>query len=175
MSRRDAEDAAAQLLRRHGVLRVPIPIEQLATLEGAQIVRQHFDGDQSGFVYRDGQRKIIGINSATNRRRQRFTIAHELGHIILHQQDPLKVDFGVQVNHRNEISSLAIDPLEIEANAFAAAVLMPEGSVLRYAREASAEKGISSRERLIARLAQVFDVSIEAMGYRLINLGLLSN
>jgi Zn-dependent peptidase ImmA (M78 family) len=172
MRRADAEVAAADLLKRYGIAAVPVPVEQVARGEGAQVVRQRFEGSQSGFVYRIGDRTIIGVNSATSARRQRFTIAHELGHMLLHQDDALMVDNAVQF--RDERSSLAIDPEEIEANTFAAALLMPAEQVLAHVKAALAA-GISSREKLIGRLAQTFDVSAEAMGYRLVNLGILSS
>jgi Zn-dependent peptidase ImmA (M78 family) len=175
MSRLDAEIHAAEVLRRHSIATVPVPIEQIAQAEGAQIVRQHFDGDQSGFVYQDGQLRIIGINSATSHRRQRFSIAHELGHMLMHQSDAILVDRVVQIHKRDRLSSLAVDPVEIEANAFAAAALMPAEHVLQHVQDMLNLLGSVPRERLVTDLAQTFDVSTEAMGYRLSNLGVISN
>src|SRR3954470_4270018 len=71
-------------------------------------------------------RYIIGINSSHPETRKRFTIAHEMGHLVLHQLDQVHVDKQFLVKLRDDISSQAIDPHEIEANAFAAALLMPE-------------------------------------------------
>jgi Zn-dependent peptidase ImmA (M78 family) len=175
MRRPDAENKATEVLRRHNVTSIPVPIEQIAQAEGAQIVRQHFDGDQSGFVYQDGRLKIIGINSATSHRRQRFSIAHELGHMLMHQSDAVLVDRIVQIHNRDHTSSLAIDPVEIQANAFAAAALMPSEHVIQHVQDMLDLLGSVSRERLVADLAQTFDVSSEAMGYRLINLGVITN
>jgi Zn-dependent peptidase ImmA (M78 family) len=175
MRRLDAENKAVEVLRRHNVTSLPVPIEQIAQAEGAQIVRQHFDGDQSGFVYQDGRIKIIGINSATSHRRQRFSIAHELGHMLMHQNDAVLVDRIVQIHNRDHTSSLAIDPVEIQANAFAAAALMPSDHVIKHVQDILDLLGSVSRERLVSDLAQAFDVSSEAMGYRLINLGVITN
>jgi Zn-dependent peptidase ImmA (M78 family) len=173
MARHEAEAAAAQLLLKHGVTTVPVPVEWLAEAEGALVVRQRFDGDQSGFVYRQGNHRIIGVNSATSLRRQRFTLAHECGHMLLHQSsDGALVDR--EMNFRNRVSSLAIDPIEIEANAFAAALLMPRDQIEFHVEQAIQRHDIGSRERLIAYLAGQFDVSSEAMSYRLINLGIYS-
>ena len=58
--------------------------------------------------------------------RQRFTIAHELGHRALHPGRELILDVPVRVNLRDKTSSMASDIEEIEANAFAATLLMPE-------------------------------------------------
>ncbi|MEO3780887.1 ImmA/IrrE family metallo-endopeptidase [Micromonospora sp. B11E3] len=171
-TRRDAEQAAGELLRKHALGILPIPVEEIAHLEGAQVIRQRFDGNQSGFMYRDGTEKIIGINTLSGRRRQRFTIAHEIGHMQLHQSDPLVVDR--EINWRDGRSSMGVDLKEIQANAFAAALLMPEEQILEQMQEELSGPAISSRDRLISRLATTFDVSAEAMSYRLINLGFYS-
>ncbi|MFE0473233.1 ImmA/IrrE family metallo-endopeptidase [Streptomyces sp. NPDC058947] len=167
-----AQQAAHKLLNRHEIEKPPIPIEEIARAEGILITRKAFDGTRSGFALRDGATRIIGINSATSPRRQRFTVAHELGHLFLHQGKPLIVDHSVRVDWRDERSSLGTDKEEMEANAFAAEVLMPVNLILdrasHYLRTQNA-----TRESLIAGLARDFDVSAEAMGYRLINLGII--
>lgn len=80
-----AERAAAQLLAIHGIIRPPVDAEAIADAEGIVIVRRRFeDGDVSGLLFRDGDHHVIGVNSAHPMARQRFTIAHELGHRALH-------------------------------------------------------------------------------------------
>ncbi|MFI2353047.1 ImmA/IrrE family metallo-endopeptidase [Streptomyces sp. NPDC019443] len=162
---------AHELLEKHGVLTLPIPIEEIARSEGALIARKSFDGTQSGFALRDGETWIIGVNASTSPRRQRFTIAHELGHLVMHQ-GKLIVDHTMRVNWRDEKSSMATDAEEIEANAFAAAILMPEVAIRQRVSTHLRERPMS-RESLISELSREFDVSVEAMGYRLINLGIL--
>ncbi|WP_328748621.1 ImmA/IrrE family metallo-endopeptidase [Streptomyces sp. NBC_00285] len=162
---------ANELLEKHGVPKLPIPIEDIARSEGALIARKAFDGTQSGFALRDGETWIIGVNASTSQRRQRFTIAHELGHLVMHE-GKLIVDHTMRVNWRDEKSSMATDIEEIEANAFAAAILMPE-SFIRQRVSTHLRGGPMSRENLISEMAREFDVSVEAMGYRLINLGIL--
>jgi Zn-dependent peptidase ImmA (M78 family) len=61
---------------------------------------------------------------------------------------------------------------EIEANAFAAALLMPQEMVINCVKGYASQ--VSSRDELTSNLARVFDVSTEAMGFRLINLGILA-
>lgn len=168
-----ADQRAAQLLSRHNIVAPPTPVEEIARAEGIQVVRSPASGSESGFLLRDGNRITIGVNSQTSRRRQRFTIAHELGHWKLHD-GRLFVDHTIRINRRNEVSSAATDSEEIQANAFAAALLMPEGWVQR-AIDREQERGIDSREDLVQTLAREFDVSTEAMGFRLVNLGVFSN
>ena len=95
--------------------------------------------------------------------------------MLLHQTDAVLVDRVVQIHNRDRMSSLAIDPVEIQANAFAAAALMPEEHVIQHGQDMLNLLGSVSRERLVTDLAQTFDVSTEAMGYRLINLGVITN
>ena len=139
---------------------------------GVAIIRQSTDDAQSGFLYRDGANRIIGVNSATSPTRQRFTIVHELGHLHLHKFEGLVVDH--QIDNRNVRASLGIDTREIEANTFAAALLMPRDRVFEQVQTLLERPDIARRERLILALAKVFEVSSEAMGYRLINLGIYS-
>ncbi len=174
---RQNEMKARELLRKYYVLAPPVPVEKIARGEGAQIARHRFEGWESGFILRDGRQTIIGVNTRTSRRRQRFTIAHEIGHFLLHE-GALIVDHAVRVNWRDEVSGMATDTEEIEANTFAAELLMPREFVINKLEEYMKKIGTTNRtmshEDLITSLAREFDVSAEAMGYRLINLGILA-
>lgn len=175
---RPAEAEAERILKKYRVHEPPVPIGDIAQGEGAQIARQRFEGTESGFILRDGKITVIGVNTLTSRRRQRFTIAHELGHLWLHEGKPLIVDHSIRVNFRNDVSGMATDAEEIDANAFAATLLMPRAMVLSrlkaYLTEVTQSGKSISREDLITQIAREFDVSTEAMGYRLINLGILA-
>jgi Zn-dependent peptidase ImmA (M78 family) len=93
----------------------------------------------------------------------------------MHEGRPLTVDQAVlRIDLRNEVSSMATDLQEIEANTFAATLLMPDEIVLDYATILMRSNGEINRDDIIANLARTFDVSIEAMGYRLISLGILT-
>jgi Zn-dependent peptidase ImmA (M78 family) len=168
------EQQAQVLLERHRITLPPVPVEQLAIAEGIQVIRSESTGAESGFLLRDRSRTFIGLNSKNSDRRQRFTIAHELGHWQLHAGRPLIVDHLVRINRRNEISSAATDREEIEANAFAAALLMP-ASLIDAAVRRELDRGVDTIERLTQLLANEFDVSTEAMSWRLINLGIVSS
>lgn len=171
MTPRPPYSVAEDLLGRYGISTPPVDVDKLAMLLGASVVRTRAEGTESGFVMRDGSRAVIGVNSRTSRRRQRFTVAHEIGHLLMHEGN-LIVDSSIRANYRNDVSSMATDDQEMEANKFAASLLMP----MVWVREAVARLsvGATSREDLINRLSREFDVSTEAMGYRLINLGIAS-
>lgn len=173
MTRDAVESRAQRLLRKFQITGPPVPVDAIAEAEDIQIVRSVGDWNESGFLLRQKKTVIIGINSRNSPRRQRFTIAHELGHYCLHDGKPLIVDQSVMVNKRNGVSSQATDQEEIEANQFAASLLMPAPWVKRSA-EAKLTAGVDSRDHLVTALARDFDVSVDAMGWRLINLGILS-
>jgi Zn-dependent peptidase ImmA (M78 family) len=172
MSRQTAE-AAAALLDRHQVTAPPVPVEEIALAEGLTVVRSAAEWSESGFLLRDGATTIIGINSRNAPKRQRFTIAHELGHWCLHEKQRLIIDHSVMIYKRDDVSSQATDQQEIEANRFAAEILMPRDMIKSVAK--SLRANAASREDFVTTIAREFDVSIEAMGYRLINLGVLSS
>lgn len=169
-----ARDTARQIIRDYGITQPPIKVEEIARSHGVEIVRHRFEGPESGFALRDGSRLIIGLNTQTSRRRQRFTVAHELGHLLLHEGKIIVDQAVVRVDLRNDVSSMGTDIEEIEANTFAAALLMPEKIVFDHVVKLVRANGQITRETLIAELARIFDVSAEAMGYRLINLGILT-
>ena len=164
-----ARRKAKQLLREAGIAAPPVPVEQLAERMGALVRYAPFDGQMSGLLHRsaDGNRAVIGVNSRHPTVRQRFSIAHELGHLALHEP-AFQIDQHAFVSFRNSKSSSASDPHEIEANQFAAALLMPE-ALLRACLDQFGEN--PDVEESIGRLAQRFDVSTQAMTIRLTSLG----
>jgi len=164
-----ADDAAQRLLRRFGVVEAPVEPEPIAEGLGAIVVIHELEPDVSGMLVREGDELIIGVNKHHAPVRRRFTVAHELGHLELHRGRALILDTPVRVDFRDRVSSLATDQEEIEANRFAAALLMPQEMVVQAAVGASRDP-----DELVRSLARRFKVSPAAMGYRLINLGVLS-
>jgi Zn-dependent peptidase ImmA (M78 family) len=165
------ETLVRNLLKDHKVSRPPVPVETLATKLGAKVRYSPFDGDISGMVYRDEDRVIIGVNSLHHTNRQRFTIAHEIGHMLLHKGIEVHVDRAYRVNLRNDISSSAVDREEIEANRFAAKLLMPEHMLIA---DLKGQEIDFEDERKLEKLARRYSVSIQALTFRLTNLGSLS-
>jgi Zn-dependent peptidase ImmA (M78 family) len=108
--------------------------------------------------------------------RQRFSVAHEIGHAQMHllEGEDLIVDPPARnVYNRDRRAGLAEDKKEIEANQFAAALLMPKPFIRTVARDLlNARKGLTL-SLLIDALAERFDVSTQAMKFRLVNLGVI--
>ncbi|WP_019998652.1 type II TA system antitoxin MqsA family protein [Aureimonas ureilytica] len=146
------------------VARVPVDVEGLARDLGISIARDtRMTMNSSGSITR--QRRptgvagfLISVNGREHVHRQRFTIAHEVAHYVLHRD---RIGDGITEPVLNR-SFEGQDPIEREANAMAAELLMPETSL----REAFADTGD------VAELARRFKVSPESMGWRLFALGL---
>ena len=122
----------------------------------------------SGFLIRESGKTVLGVNSLHARQRQAFTVAHELGHLRLHP-DGSFVDHGFSFYFRDARSSTATDPKEIQANQFAAELLMPEYFIDPILHGRSVDLG---DEQYLSSIAKQFQVSSQALIFRLINLGL---
>ena len=92
-------------------------------------------------IYMDRETPIIGVNSHHHVNRRRFTVAHELGHLILHRKalaGRVHVDRRFPVLMRDSAAASGLDPREIEANQFAAELLMPTPLLLAEIRRKKA-------------------------------------
>ncbi len=107
----DVRSEAERLLACYKIVEPPVDVERIAVGEGLRVVRKHL-GEIDGFVDDD----VLTVNADHARTRQRFTIAHELGHLILHTR-------GTDDNS------------ESEANQFASALLIPREILRRAVRE----------------------------------------
>jgi Zn-dependent peptidase ImmA (M78 family) len=168
-----AERAAHKILESFDISTPPVAVEDIARRLGARLSFERFGPDVSGMLFRDGPNAVIGVNATHAKTRQRFTIAHEIGHLNLHEGRPMFVDRTVRIDRRDADASLGLDPEEIEANSFAAALLMPEDMILTAVTQSSIHLGATGTVEIIRRLANRFDVSPQAMEYRLANLGLV--
>lgn len=177
LRRKQIEERASALLETHGIKKPPIAVEKLAVRLGYRVIFEHFQNDVSGTVIlNDDETLTIGINTFHADVRQRFSIAHELGHAQLHLEDLKRrpfVDPPARVLFRDGLSSLGEDPLEIQANQFAAALLMPAPMVADVGQRLIDRNRSISIDALVTTLAQRFQVSTQAMRYRLVTFGVL--
>lgn len=121
-----------------------------------QVVYEEMSPAQSGYLKLINNKWVIGVNKNHHINRQRFTIAHEFAHYYLHRN--ATASFEDLTFFRNENTSA----IEYAANDFAGKLLMPEEDVRNL---------ISAGYTNLAKLAATFNVSIDAMRYRVINLG----
>jgi Zn-dependent peptidase ImmA (M78 family) len=171
------QSQASQLLARLRIHAAPTPVEKIAKALGAQVRFSPFDNEISGMIYIKEGVPIIGVNSFHHPNRQRFTIAHEVAHLELHRSlitTNVHVDkeFSVSMGDpkvlmRDSRSGTGSEQIEIEANQFAAELLMPMGLII------SALEGKRfdiDDEAPIEELAKKFRVSKQALDYRMRNL-----
>lgn len=181
---RNISKKAYELLEKFGVMSFPIKIEVVARKLGIIIIREPMGDEVSGFLLFKNSMPIIGVNSSQHPNRQRFTIAHEIGHYILgHKSNGLVIDDNVNIHHgaifRKHDSTAINKSHEVEANVFAAALLMPE-NILKERLAQLKEEGMDilsekGEERAITKLAKDFKVSKMAMAYRVGNLNLVDS
>jgi Zn-dependent peptidase ImmA (M78 family) len=153
----------------------PVKVDALARSEGLQIVESAFDGDVSGALLRSNGIAGIAINAKQHPNRKRFTIAHELAHYLLEHSTEDHIDWEFTVLRRDNTSSDASDIREIEANSFAANLLMPTDFLKADLKRYTNYKGeIELDDTARLALARKYKVSELAMRFRLVNLGFIS-
>ena len=157
---------AKKLLEAVGVTEPPVPVAAIAESLGATVRYAPYKGELAGMLIRDDAERgiVIGVNSLHHSNRQRFTIAHECGHLRLHKGRKSYVDRSFRINRRDEVSSQATDAEEIEANRFAAELLMPydliKEDLMKYRPDIEDEDEL--RE-----LADRYRVSLQALTLRI--------
>jgi Zn-dependent peptidase ImmA (M78 family) len=122
-------DTAEKVALTFGVKSAPVPVDRIAKSLGAILRFSPLDEELSGMIHIKDNVPIIGVNSLHHPHRQRFTIAHEIGHLTLHRHlitTSVHVDKGFPVLMRGVTSALGTDPVEIAANAFASQLLIPQ-------------------------------------------------
>jgi Zn-dependent peptidase ImmA (M78 family) len=145
------------LLEAAGVTSPPVPIEDLVMGCGVQVLPWDFQNIDGVVVELDGG-AVIWVNETQAKTRQRFTLAHELGHHLLRHVDAFHLDLGGELAPSATGRNPGYDwRAERSANEFAANLLMP-ATMIRRAATTTTEVGA---------LASRFKVSPAAMGFRL--------
>lgn len=140
---------------------IPVKLGALAKELGIEVSAATLSPGVSGEIRRESidngeQRYRIRINRHEKKERQRFTLAHEIAHFLLHRE---KIGDGLEddVLYRSKLSN----NLEYEANRFAAELIMPQAA-LRIELV-----NIEPDEQTAEELAMKFGVSKDAMTIRL--------
>lgn len=141
---------------------LPIDPMRIAQSQGIVVEPVCFDFEDNAQgvsgQYIGGVVPTIKYDYSDSSNRQRFTVAHELGHHVMGHGPAFR-------DTSRSFFSTVHDPKEVSANRFAAELLMP----IRVVRRLVLDEGRTD----IAELAQRFEVSEAAMRYRLKNIGLL--
>ncbi|HEY3363752.1 MAG TPA: ImmA/IrrE family metallo-endopeptidase [Symbiobacteriaceae bacterium] len=138
---------------------------------GVQLVPDLRAGAREYAGFLDAESRLIAVEEHHHEHRRRFSVAHEIGHFVLHYlPEPgeglfrcTQGDMEVGAAVSGEGARLVHLRQESEANLFAGALLMPESAVRAMAT--------ATRGR-VDRLATHFGVSPQAMSIRLVRLGI---
>jgi Zn-dependent peptidase ImmA (M78 family) len=117
-------------------LKVPVDVYSIAS-RYATVTERDMDDDISGMLvplaaYRKQQSWAIVVNKSHAMVRKRFTVAHELGHLFLHGYTAPHADRGFLIRLRSARASDGTVAEEIEANQFAAELLMPKEALITF-------------------------------------------
>ena len=167
------KDIVNKLINESGCNNAPVDVEAIAKTNNTTLHKQSVDDSFSGYLFRDVRLSsgVIGINADHHPNRQRFTIAHELGHFLLHSGEDVHIDQQFVMLRRDVKSSEGTNEEEMEANLFAAELLMPEEFLAEDIRGFDFLDHVD--ESRISELAKKYRVSSQAMTIRLTTLGYL--
>lgn len=153
-----ATEAAERVLREQWGDSIPVDPARIARKMGIEVSDAYLDPDVAGAIEkRDGRPAHIYLSASDHPNRKRFTCAHEIGHYVKNEGGNFEY-----IDYRDGTAAMGVYEDELFANAFAAALLMPEREVRRL-------HGLGMHERDMCR---TFGVSQAAMVNRLKNLAL---
>lgn len=164
---------ALQILKECDIFEPPVNVEEIVLKYGIVLYKKQLPDDISGILDIKNGRKIIIINENHYFKRIRFTIAHELGHFFLHKNEGVHIDKNTFFRDKN--SSETLYSIEIQANRFAAELLMPEHMILESLDSIKRKKNIidiiDSEDDIFSILADKYEVSMTVMSIKFQNLG----
>jgi Zn-dependent peptidase ImmA (M78 family) len=159
------ERAAEQARQELGLgLDAPVPVlDAVEDLAAIPVCIQAFPNDVAGLFYRRQGRSMLFVNGNHSVERQRFTLAHEFGH--------------VHMEHEPRVESVermwsGRDAQEVQANYFAGAFLAPRQAVRNWADR---HEHLPVDLELVVRLGAFFGTSAEASRIRLETAGVIGS
>jgi Zn-dependent peptidase ImmA (M78 family) len=162
------KQAVKELLERFGP-KIPVDIEAIAEALNISVHTEDLEATVSGILMIKDGHAVVVINELHPAVRKRFTLAHEIGHYLLHRDSSKVFIDGSPLFFRDYRSTSLSAKQELEANTFAAELLMP-ASVLR---DEIRRQWVDIKDAVaVRRLATKYGVSSKAFVVRLISLGL---
>lgn len=140
----------------------PVAIGLIAQQLGIEVISITLQADISGLIRQlssENPSYQIQVNNTDVAVRQRFTVAHELAHFLLHRHSIGTDGITDSILYRSKLS----DRVEAEANRMAAALLLPWDKVHNWCLQKHASHPTSVH---LEEIAQVFKVSALAVGFR---------
>jgi Zn-dependent peptidase ImmA (M78 family) len=162
-TQKEIDSRIAELLTQSDIAGPPIDLDRIAQRLEVPIYSKPLPKEISGFLHRDGSDALIAVNSKHPKTRQPFTIAHELGHLILnHKPDQVHVDKAFSIRFR--ANAFNADPEETKQISLPQALLMPESMLkndLKPFRQGVLDDGV------LPELIERYGVSMQALIIRL--------
>jgi Zn-dependent peptidase ImmA (M78 family) len=157
---------ARELITKYNIVELPVDIYKIMKSEGISFRDVDLPDEISGVLdMRDPSFPIILVDKKHHENRQRFSIAHELGHYFLHSMNGVHMD--KQTFFRSQLSSSGTDTKEKEANRFAAELLMPTNFLLKDIQEKGDLIDSDVSDDVLTNLAQKYGVSNAAFSIKL--------
>jgi Zn-dependent peptidase ImmA (M78 family) len=161
------EELTTKILKEEKMFKIPVDPVLLANKLGIKVNNAIFDDNTlSGMIAKKKNSSLILVNNNDTAFRKRYTIAHEIGHLFLHlKKDGEYIDYEINLFRDDNDPALkdhAEYYVEVEANKFAAALLMNKLLV----------KEMWDKYKSIEKLSKLFNVSSTAMAIRINDLGL---
>lgn len=154
------------------ILEPPVSPRQITQELNIPVFDWSFPPDVSGLTFFNNNFVCIGVNDQHPYVRQQFTIAHELGHVVLHSDDNDSADLFIDVEFNDmEVGQMWTEQdnqqreKEREANWFAADLLMPKDWLVKDF-EVYGEDGL-------LQMTRRYGVSEQALWIRLVRLKLV--
>jgi len=157
---------ANEILEELNEYNAPIDIDSIVKKYDIDVFVSDLSDNISGVFEPKENGGTIYVNANHSEKRNNFSVAHEFGHFVLGHCDSIHVD----KIYRNQNSSLAISPKEIEANNFAAEILMPKRLVEKHINKLLS-KGVNTIDKIVNELMTIFNVSKQAITIKLSSLG----
>ena len=165
-----AKQKAENILEQFKIDKPSVPVKDIVKKLNINLISYDLGEDVSGILVIENNIATIGYNPSNSKVRQRFTIAHELGHFLLHGQAKNEVfidkDFIVKYRSEKKYTNTEIRQ-EQEANAFAANLLMPR--FMLHAAITQKNHDSLDEPEFISAMAKIFDVSVPAMTFQIAN------
>lgn len=163
------EKQALEARRQHGLADAG-PLDVLDAAENrfdVPVLVDRFGDDKIAGVLlrRAGGDRFVGVNADHHTIRQRFTLAHELGHLHMGHQ--------ARVELTSDLFGSTNNAEEVEANYFAAEFLAPRAIVRAWLEERELVDA-AAEASTIAQLALEFGIALPSACYRLERAGVIS-
>lgn len=159
--KKTAIDEAVRMYNVEGQIRVFDIAEKIFNI--GIVANNNLDVSGSILYNKENESFVIELNPREGRRRQRFTVGHELGHFILHN-NKLR-----ELGSLDRDSDIADIEMERKADKFAGKLLMPDASVFFFVKTRFDIKRnqLIDDKNIIERIADEFNVSVPAVIIRL--------